>query len=256
MKQLEKTDIQLGYIPLLDCIAILWAKHRGFFTETGLNVQLVKEPSWASLRDRLAFGFLDAAHCLSAMLPAAAIGLDQSGIPFQTPLILSTNQAYISLSQKLCLIDGFCAGEPWNTQGELQGYSKIITSSQTIIPKVADKVLAVTAEWASQHPNTLTALVEAIQKAQYELKQMQDYQQIWQLLIHYNIIRFQCSAEIHVDRFYFIKNIIQNFIGESAQPQLADFIWLTEKMLKWEQLDSYSSDFHQLGQSCIYKLQC
>ena len=36
------------------------------------------------------------------MLPAAAIGLDQSGIPFQTPLILSTNQAYISLSQKLC----------------------------------------------------------------------------------------------------------------------------------------------------------
>lgn len=330
MKQLEKTDIQLGYIPLLDCIAILWAKYRGFFTETGLNVQLVKEPSWASLRDRLAFGFLDAAHCLSAMLPAAAIGLDQSGIPFQTPLILSTNQAYISLSQKLCfeldinssdtaqqsaqkvvqaylqgrpiqlaqvfkyslhhyclrewlaladeqvaqqfelktlpppymveavsnhLIDGFCAGEPWNTQGELQGYSKIITSSQTIIPKVADKVLAVTAEWASQHPNTLTALVEAIQKAQYELKQMQDYQQIWQLLIHYNIIRFQCSAEIHVDRFYFIQNIIQNFIGESAQPQLADFIWLTEKMLKWEQLDSYSSDFHQLGQSCIYKLQ-
>jgi len=45
MKQLEKTDIQLGYIPLLDCIAILWAKYRGFFTETGLNVQLVKEPS-------------------------------------------------------------------------------------------------------------------------------------------------------------------------------------------------------------------
>jgi two-component system, oxyanion-binding sensor len=72
MNTLETTDIELGYIPLLDCTAILWAQHQGYFTEQGLKVRLVKEPSWASLRDRLAFGILDAAHCLSAMLPAAA----------------------------------------------------------------------------------------------------------------------------------------------------------------------------------------
>lgn len=102
MNMLEKTDIQLGYIPLLDSLAILWANHNGYFKEQGLNVVLVKEPSWASLRDRLAFGFLDAAHCLSAMLPAAATGKDQLGIPLQTSLVLSTNQAFISLSQKLC----------------------------------------------------------------------------------------------------------------------------------------------------------
>ena len=50
----------------------------------------------------LAFGILDAAHCLSAMLPAAATGNDQLGIPLQTSLVLSTNRAFISLSQKLC----------------------------------------------------------------------------------------------------------------------------------------------------------
>ncbi|MFI7914564.1 ABC transporter substrate-binding protein, partial [Acinetobacter baumannii] len=55
----------------------------------------------ASLRDRLAFGLLDAAHCLSAMLPAAAMGADQIGIALQTPLVLSKNRAFISLSQKL-----------------------------------------------------------------------------------------------------------------------------------------------------------
>ena len=81
MSNLEKNQIQIGYIPLLDCVALLWAKHRGFFEDVGLNVELVREASWASLRDRLAFGFLDAAHCLSAMLPAAAIGQDQLGIP-------------------------------------------------------------------------------------------------------------------------------------------------------------------------------
>ncbi len=68
MSKLEKTQLQLGYIPLLDCIALLWAKQQGFFEEVDLEVTLVKEASWASLRDRLAFGLLDAAHCLSAML--------------------------------------------------------------------------------------------------------------------------------------------------------------------------------------------
>lgn len=102
MAQLEKSQLHLGYIPLLDCVALLWAKQRGFFEEVGLDVSLVKEASWASLRDRLAFGFLDAAHCLSAMLPTAALAQDQLGIPLQTPLVLSYNSAFISLSQKLC----------------------------------------------------------------------------------------------------------------------------------------------------------
>ena len=101
MSHLEKTQLHIGYIPLLDCIALLWAKQRGFFDDFGLDVTLVKEASWASLRDRLAFGILDAAHCLSAMLPAAAVGEDQIGIQLKTPLVLSINRAYISLSQKL-----------------------------------------------------------------------------------------------------------------------------------------------------------
>ncbi|RSP49690.1 nitrate transporter, partial [Acinetobacter baumannii] len=33
MSKLEKTQLQLGYIPLLDCIALLWAKRQGFFEE-------------------------------------------------------------------------------------------------------------------------------------------------------------------------------------------------------------------------------
>ena len=60
MHNLEKTELQIGYIPLLDCVAILWAKQRGFFADAGLNVELLKAPSWARLRDRLAFGFMDA----------------------------------------------------------------------------------------------------------------------------------------------------------------------------------------------------
>uniref|UniRef100_UPI000ABE3832 ABC transporter substrate-binding protein n=1 Tax=Acinetobacter baumannii TaxID=470 RepID=UPI000ABE3832 len=89
-----------GYITLLDCIDLLWAKQQGFFEEVDLEVTLVKEASWASLRDRFAFGLLDAAHCLSAMLTAAAMGADQIGIALHTPTVLSKNRAFICLSQK------------------------------------------------------------------------------------------------------------------------------------------------------------
>ena len=102
MSELEQHEINIGFIPLLDCVAILWAEKQGYFQEQGLKVNLIREASWASLRDRLAYGFLDVAHCLSAMLPAAALGQDQLKANLQTPLVLSINQAFISLRQDLC----------------------------------------------------------------------------------------------------------------------------------------------------------
>lgn len=330
MTDLEKTQIQIGYIPLLDCVAILWAKQRGFFDEVGLDITLIKEASWASLRDRLAFGFLDAAHCLSAMLPAAALGEDQLGIPLQTALVLSHNRAFISLSQKLCfeldissqdtvqqsaekivsaiqqqkpvqlahvfkqsihhyclrewlaladpelaqniklailpppymvealanqVIDGFCVGEPWNTQAELLGISQIVASSQDIIPQVADKVLAVTSEWAAQHPNTHLALTQAIQKAQQELKDLEDYAEVWQMLIDFNIIQFQCTDSIHVQKFHSIQNIIRHFVDESSQPDIEDFKWLLRQMLKWDnQISLNDAVIEKISQNCILSL--
>ncbi|MCU4412476.1 ABC transporter substrate-binding protein [Acinetobacter sp. WU_MDCI_Axc73] len=330
MNALEKTKVQLGYIPLLDCIALLWAQQRGFFEEFGLEVTLVKEASWASLRDRLAYGVLDAAHCLSAMLPAAAIGEDQIGIRLKTPLVLSINRAYISLSQSLTdvltidqtdsaqssahkliahlqqgypvtlahvfkhsihhyclrewlaladqntaktiqlktlpppymveaisshLIDGFCVGEPWNTQAEIEGIGQIVTSSHDIIPAIADKVLAVTQEWAEKYPNTLTAITAAVFKAQQELKNLHNFEPVWQLLRVFHIIRFNCSPQIHVQKYRAIEAIIRDFVADSAQPNFQDFIWLFEQMQKWDDLNDQvkldSSAVQSLSRNCI-----
>ena len=327
MTHLEKDHIELGYIPLLDCIAILWAKHQGFFEAQGLDVTLVKEVSWASLRDRLAFGMLDVAHCLSAMLPAASIGSDQIGIPFQTSLVLSQNCAKISLSQKLsydlsistadqptvsaqkivqalqhgqtiqlahvfpysihhyCLrewlalanldtaksiklatfpppymveaisnhtIDGFCVGEPWNIQGEILGVSHIVASSQDIIPPVADKVLAFTQEWAAQHPNTVHAMTKAISAAQQDLKQMSDFQAVWQLLVDYQIVRFHSSDTVHTQHYYAIQQIIQHFIQDTSIPKQDDFQWIMTQMGKWGQIQDSDFDLKYIAHNCIY----
>ncbi|NWK74260.1 ABC transporter substrate-binding protein [Acinetobacter sp. SwsAc6] len=325
MNDLEKTDIQLGYIPLLDCTAILWAQHQGYFSEQGLEVTLVKEASWASLRDRMAFGLLDVTHCLSAMLPAAATGDDHLGIPLQTSLVLSTTRAFISLSQQLCyelniastdtpadsankitqaiqdgkkiqlahvfkqsihhyclrewlalantelaqnyrlatlpppymveaiaaqLVDGFCVGEPWNIQAQIQGYSQIIAESRQIIPEVADKVLATTQEWALQHPNTLIAVKKAIQKAQHDLTHLDRLDEVWKMLEASEIIRFSCSDHLHVESFYKIQNIIRSF-GVQKAPQVDNFKWIVQQMCKWEQLELSLSDIEQIAQQCV-----
>lgn len=327
MSTLEKTELNIGYIPLLDCVAILWAEKQGYFSEQGLTINLIREASWSSLRDRLAYGFLDAAHCLSAMLPAAALGTDQLQVALQTPLVLSVNQAFISLRQDLCyelgiqpeddeqstskklvqalqqnhpinlayvykysihhyclkewlaltdpqlaksiqlmtspppsmvkgiaeqVFDGFCVGEPWNIQAKLEGYSLIVAASQNVIPKVADKVLAMTQEWAELHPCTVKALVNAVQKAQTDLKQRADLSQVWDMLVDYQIIQFECSAQRHVCDYHKIQNIIRNLVGASAKPQLADFIWLIEQIEKWDGVEISEIEKKQIAAQCMY----
>ena len=150
------------------------------------------------------------------------------------------------------VFDGFCVGEPGNTQAELLGISQLVASSQDIIPKVADKVLAVTSEWATQHPNTHLALTQAIQKAQQELKDLEDYAEVWQMLIDFNIIQFQCTDSIHVQKFHSIQNIIRHFVDESSQPDIEDFKWLIQQMLKWDnQISLNDALIEKISQNCI-----
>lgn len=149
------------------------------------------------------------------------------------------------------VIDGFCVGEPWNTQGELLGLSKMICSSQNIIPPVADKVLAVTQEWAEQHPQTLVALTTAIMKAQQELSKLDDFAPILKLLVEFGIVRFHCSEEVHVDKYYMIQDIVRHLVKESALPKVEDFYWLLEQMQKWDELQLDQAQITSLGAQCI-----
>ncbi len=69
----KMTDINIGFIPLIDCAPFVIAKEKGFFEALGVSVKLHKEASWASIRDKVAFKVLDGAHMLAAMPIAATI---------------------------------------------------------------------------------------------------------------------------------------------------------------------------------------
>ncbi|MCM0018764.1 MAG: ABC transporter substrate-binding protein [Tagaea sp.] len=98
---LEKRTLTLGFVPLADCAPLVVARERGFFESFGLSVDLSREASWATVRDKVAVEALDGAQMLAAMPLAATLGLDGLRAPMLTGLSLDLNGNGIVLSRAL-----------------------------------------------------------------------------------------------------------------------------------------------------------
>ena len=95
------TALRLGFVPLTDCAVLAVAQTKGFFLRHGLTVQLGREVSWASLRDKLMAGTLDGAQLLAAMPMASAVGIDPVAPQLVTGFSLGLNGNAITLSSAL-----------------------------------------------------------------------------------------------------------------------------------------------------------
>ena len=60
----EKKEVRIGFIPLTDCASVVMAAVKKFDEKYGIKIIPTKEASWASVRDKLVNGELDAAHVL------------------------------------------------------------------------------------------------------------------------------------------------------------------------------------------------
>ena len=60
----EKKEVKIGFIPLTDCASVVMAAVNKFDEKYGIKIIPTKEASWASVRDKLVNGELDAAHVL------------------------------------------------------------------------------------------------------------------------------------------------------------------------------------------------
>jgi nitrate/nitrite transport system substrate-binding protein len=71
---LEKTDLQIGFIPITCASPIIMSEPLGFYEKHGLNATVVKMPSWGAVRDSAIAGELDAYHMLAPMPIAMTLG--------------------------------------------------------------------------------------------------------------------------------------------------------------------------------------
>ncbi|KAA0123721.1 nitrate transporter [Methylobacterium sp. P1-11] len=230
--------LQLGYVPLCDAAPLIAAHELGFARAEGLDLDLIAEPSWATLRDRLALGYLDAAHMLAPLALASRLALSGPPSDLIVPLQLSANGNAVTLSRTLwkamapdseapadvarafagvaearhragstvtlgtvhpfschsyqlrlfaeaggldpaalrtvvvppqhCvealargLVDGFCAGAPWNDVAAAAGHGRIAVQGSALAPDVVEKVLAVSARL----DDAILPLVRAVARA-------------------------------------------------------------------------------------------
>lgn len=62
-------------------------------------------------------------------------------------------------------LDGYCVGEPWNSQAVIDGTGVAIATDLDLFPGHTEKVLGVREEWATKYPQTHVALVKALIEA-------------------------------------------------------------------------------------------
>ena len=60
----EKKEVKVGFIPLTDCASVVMASVLELDKKYGIKITPTKEASWASVRDKLVNGDIDASHVL------------------------------------------------------------------------------------------------------------------------------------------------------------------------------------------------
>lgn len=107
----EKAQLRIGYMRLSDSAPLILAQEAGLYADHGLQVELVREVSWANLRDRLALGDLDAAQLLSPLPMLSSRGAGGLCAQLLTGLVLSLNGNAVTVSSRL-----------WQAIGVLDGH--------------------------------------------------------------------------------------------------------------------------------------
>lgn len=93
--------IPLAYMPLVDAAPVIVAEEMGFAEAEGIALDLIAAPSWSSVRDMLAFGRVDAAHLLSPVPVAMAMGLGGVSTRLVAVSVLSINGNVLGVGRDL-----------------------------------------------------------------------------------------------------------------------------------------------------------
>jgi ABC-type nitrate/sulfonate/bicarbonate transport system substrate-binding protein len=147
-------NVIIGFIPLMDCAPIVVAAERGFAAEEGLDLTLVRETSWANIRDRIVVGHFDAAHMLGPMAVASTLGIGHLKVPLIAPFSLGLGGNAITVSTSL-----------WQHMS-IEGAE--IGADPTLLGAALQRVVATRAR--SQRPPLTFAMVYPFSCHNYELR--------------------------------------------------------------------------------------
>lgn len=93
--------VRIGFVPLVDCAPLLVAEAIGLFHRHGVMVRLSCEVGWATVREKLLYGQLDAAHAIAGLALAMRMGIGTPPMPVIAPFVFNLHGNAITLSRDL-----------------------------------------------------------------------------------------------------------------------------------------------------------
>jgi NitT/TauT family transport system ATP-binding protein/nitrate/nitrite transport system substrate-binding protein len=93
--------LRIGFLRLTDSAPAIVAQEFGYFAEEGVDAELLEEPSWANISDKLAYGFLDAAVIIPPLAFAIELGLRGVSQRLVIPCTISTGGNTVTLGSAL-----------------------------------------------------------------------------------------------------------------------------------------------------------
>lgn len=95
--KLEKTKLNVGFVPITCATPIIMADPLGFYSKYGLDVKLIKTAGWAVARDKSLNKEYDAAHMLTPMPLSMTMGAGSIAEPYIMPAVENINGQAIVL---------------------------------------------------------------------------------------------------------------------------------------------------------------
>jgi two-component system, oxyanion-binding sensor len=124
-----KTQLHVGFIPLVDAAALIVAVDKGFAAAEGLDVTLAREVSWSNMRDKLNIGLFDAAHLLAPVAISSSLGLGHVKVPIAAPFNLGINGNAITVSPQLhAAIMGELDGDRFDPMATARALARVVAA--------------------------------------------------------------------------------------------------------------------------------
>ncbi|HEY4300691.1 MAG TPA: CmpA/NrtA family ABC transporter substrate-binding protein [Candidatus Didemnitutus sp.] len=95
--------LRVGFLALTDAAPLIAAQELGLFEKHGLRVDLRREVGWATVRDKIVYGELDAAQALAPLLWAARLGIGGPPCEVLTAMVLNRHGNAITISSRLLI---------------------------------------------------------------------------------------------------------------------------------------------------------
>lgn len=94
------TPVRAAFLALTDAAVLIAARERGFAEAEGIDLTLIRDTSWATLRDRLVYGQVQAAHMLAPLAIGVSLGLGQQSAALAAPFKLNVNGNLLVMSSE------------------------------------------------------------------------------------------------------------------------------------------------------------